>query len=188
MNIRSYSSFRGTWTDFKRNGRNRKPRGVTLIELMVTVAILAILLGLAAPSFDSFILSGRLRALSNDMLSSVMLARSEAIKRNSIVRLCASSGGASCDGGSWGNGWIVVASAGGEVIHRHQRAPEGYSVVDEIGNLTAISFNSSGLAQSAADFKVCRKTPTVGDQERIVRVRVGGARVDRPNPSSGSCP
>ena len=63
-------------------------KGFSLVELLVVVAILGVLAGLAAPSFTSLIRSNRLTAAANDLLGAVALARSEALKRAQRVVLC----------------------------------------------------------------------------------------------------
>jgi prepilin-type N-terminal cleavage/methylation domain-containing protein len=72
--------------------RGRAPRasatrGFTLIELMIAIAVFAILLAIAVPSFRDASLAARLGSIANNMVASVQLARSEAIKRNAVVRL-----------------------------------------------------------------------------------------------------
>lgn len=88
----------------------------TLIELMVTIAIAGILLAIAVPSFSELVSNNRLSARSNEMVSAIAFARSEAMKRGRPVTLCrsANSGsgvetGWSCATGSggWETGWVV---------------------------------------------------------------------------------
>ncbi|MEY2684801.1 MAG: hypothetical protein RJA09_1945, partial [Pseudomonadota bacterium] len=71
----------------------RPQRGVTLIELMITVAIVAILASLAAPSFRDSIVRNRLSSAITDVMTAVNFARSESIKRGRTVTLCRSSNG-----------------------------------------------------------------------------------------------
>ena len=71
-------------------------RGFTLIELLITIAILGILLGIAAPSFNEAILSNRLAGYANTFVAGASVARSEAIKRNFSITMCRSADGATC--------------------------------------------------------------------------------------------
>jgi type IV fimbrial biogenesis protein FimT len=87
-------------------------RGFTLIELMVTVAVLAILVMLAAPSFRNAIMNVRMSAQVNDLMSDLALARSEAIKRNLTVIVCPSvAPHTACSGQDFKVGWMVFADA-----------------------------------------------------------------------------
>jgi type IV fimbrial biogenesis protein FimT len=82
--------------------------GFTLIELMVTIAIAGILLGVAIPSFTDTIASNRLTTTTNELVTALNLARSEAIKRGVRVTLCKSANGSSCtNSGNWLQGWII---------------------------------------------------------------------------------
>ena len=92
---------------------------------MIAITILALLLGLAVPSFNNAVLGGKLSAFSSDLVASTQLARSEAIKRNQTVRICASSNGTSCgSSGGWEAGWIVLL-ADNTVLQRQQALPHG---------------------------------------------------------------
>lgn len=87
-------------------------RGFTLIELLVTMAVAAILLTIAIPNYQTFMLNSRMSSKSNDLLAALQLARSEAIKRNSRVTLCKGTGGACVTAGTWAQGWMVFNDDG----------------------------------------------------------------------------
>lgn len=83
-------------------------RGFTLLELMFTVTILALLLGLAVPSFVQSVRNNRLIAQTNEFVGALNYTRSEALKRANPVTICASADGATCSNAtSWSTGWIV---------------------------------------------------------------------------------
>ena len=86
-------------------------RGFTLIELMVTVAILAVLLSIAVPSFRESIMNARMTGLANDIMADLNVARAEAVRRNARAYLCTSSNGTTCTGSAWNLGWIVYVDA-----------------------------------------------------------------------------
>lgn len=89
-----------------------KAAGTTMVELLTTLAIVAVLATLAAPSFHTIQLNSRRTAVVNGFLHSLFLARSEAIKRAQIVSVCRSSDGRNCDpsAGDWSAGWIVFVN------------------------------------------------------------------------------
>src|SRR5262245_82911 len=88
-----------------------KAAGTTLVELLTTVAVVAVLATLAAPSFQAFYRDGRRTAAVNGFLHTLFLARSEAIMRSQIVSVCHSSDGQRCDSGvDWSRGWIVFVN------------------------------------------------------------------------------
>ena len=73
-------------------------RGFTIIELMMTVTVLALLLGIAVPSFMETVRNNRIISQNNELISSLNLARSEALKRGGSVSVCASADQATCSG------------------------------------------------------------------------------------------
>ena len=86
--------------------------GFSLLELMITVAVAAILMALAVPSFTSLINNNRLTSGSNALVTAMHHARSEAVRRNARVTLCASADGATCAGtGNW-QGWVTLVTTG----------------------------------------------------------------------------
>jgi type IV fimbrial biogenesis protein FimT len=80
--------------------------GFSLIELMVTIAIVAILLAIGLPSFQGSLRSNRVATTSNELMASVALARSEAVRSARGSGICASADGATC-AGTWNDGWMV---------------------------------------------------------------------------------
>jgi type IV fimbrial biogenesis protein FimT len=167
-----------------RQGVRHRPRGFTLVELITAVAVLAILVALAVPNFNDATLSARLNGFANSLVAAAQVARSEAIKRNSTIRLCASSGGATCDGGEWKEGWIVVTDD--DRVLQHQQALPTEFDITEGGGADELSFLSTVVGTTTASLTVCRSTP-VGSEERVVTISgTGSAYVTIT--TTGTCP
>jgi type IV fimbrial biogenesis protein FimT len=93
-----------------------KSAGTTLMELLTTLAIVAVLATLAAPGMRTLQLDGRRTAVVNSFLHGLFLARSEAIKHAKVVSVCRSGDGSRCDYGAadWSVGWIVFVNSDGD--------------------------------------------------------------------------
>jgi type IV fimbrial biogenesis protein FimT len=166
--------------------------GFTLVELMVALAVFAALLAITLPSYNDMTLGSKLRAQANELVAGAVLARSEAIKRNGFVRMCVSADGASCVAGGWDQGWMVfhdadndgALDAGETVIFRRQAADSGFKI---IGSVASIRFQPTGVGATSSTLTVCRATPTVGGQERVVNISATGrASVTKTNNASCS--
>lgn len=82
--------------------------GFTVIEMMIAIALLAVILTTAVPALGRLFEQQRLTAAANHLVTHLQFARSEAIKRNDLVAACPSSDGGACTGGNrWEDGWIV---------------------------------------------------------------------------------
>lgn len=88
-------------------------RGFTLIELLFVIAAAAILLTVGIPSFQNSVRSNRLTSSVNDLIASLQVARSEAIKRRAPVVMCTTGGAvdpaAGCTAAPWHLGWLIFA-------------------------------------------------------------------------------
>jgi type IV fimbrial biogenesis protein FimT len=150
-------------------------RGFTLIELMIVLVIVAVFVMIAAPSYSTLTQRTRLKSYANEVVASAYLARSEAIKRNATMTLCASADGSTCDGGGdWEQGWIVMDS-NDTVIKRQQSLASGM-VLFHLSSATfnTMEFQSSGVVIPAATLKLCQETPSVGVEEKLVTISVTG--------------
>jgi type IV fimbrial biogenesis protein FimT len=86
-------------------------KGFTLVELLITIVVISVLLATGVPAFLDFIKNNRLTAQTNELVSAIQLARSEAVKRGTNTIVCASSNGTSCSDNKddWDKGWIVFS-------------------------------------------------------------------------------
>ncbi len=94
-----------------------KQQGVTLVEMLTTVAVLSILLGIAVPGYGFLVSNTRLAGMTNQLSSALSYARSEAIKQGIRVSLCksasANSSTPTCESGAgWQQGWLVFVDRG----------------------------------------------------------------------------
>jgi type IV fimbrial biogenesis protein FimT len=130
----------------------RATGGFTLVELMITIVVLAILLGLAVPAFKTLMQNDRQWVQQNGLVLSLNQARSEAIKNDMTggVQMCSSSDGATCTGTPWNQGWIVLPSvnpfnpaAAPKPLQVAGALPTGTTLTEFNGNLT-VTFQSNG--------------------------------------------
>ncbi|CAP51017.1 prepilin-type N-terminal cleavage/methylation domain-containing protein [Xanthomonas campestris pv. campestris] len=158
--------------------------GFTLIELMVTVAVLAIVLAVAVPAFGTLIRSSRLTSNANEVVAALQLARSEAVRQNSLVAVCRSDNGSTCaTGGAW-NQFITVVVRSGQVLRVNQ--VRSGTIVDGSPSLNAlndrISFSPDGLARASSGsplngkLSVCLATSSPDQNNRTI-VIANGSRV-----------
>ena len=133
----------------------KKDFGFTLIELMITLVLAAILVGIAIPNFSTLIQNNRLTTEINEFLTAISIARSEAVKRADRITMCISSDGAACiTTGDWSQGWIIFidanndASATGEEVLRVHGSLSTGTTLDGSANLDDyISYESDGTSQ-----------------------------------------
>ncbi len=183
-----------------------KIRGFTLIELLVVISVMAILVALVVPSFGRMIQSNSVSSDVNTFLSDMRFARGEAVRRGTLVVMCASNNpetAPDCDGGvNWHKGWIVFedrnnsgtydSTAPAEPLLR-QQGPISRSggMIDGSGAATKFHFVATGRLRSVADATNITVSPASGSGDttlqRIVCVSASGrARVAGDGSSSCS--
>lgn len=160
----------------------RGASGFSLLELVVVMAILAIVAVMAMPALSSVVNSNRLAAQSNDLVASLQLARSEAVRRNARVTLCPSADGLTCDvaaapGVAW-EGWITVVDSDSEVL----RSSVVKAPVQVTSAVAAITFRADGLARQAGGgllattLTACIPTQEPPENRRVISI-ASGSRV-----------
>lgn len=151
----------------------RRMRGFTLIELVTAVTLLAILAGLAVPTFQGFIANQRIRNTSFDLMAALMLARSEAVTRNGNVSF-------SQTGTGWAAGWQVKSGADTLLS---QDTVRNLSITDS-ANLAAIVYGKDGRTSTAATrFTIAPASAISGVSPRCVSVGPSGV----PSSRVGAC-
>jgi type IV fimbrial biogenesis protein FimT len=140
-------------------------RGFTLVELLVTVAIVAILASLGGPSFIKFLDKQATTSQANEFADAVRMARSEALKRGLAVKVCrvadpsASPLACATSTGDWRNGWLVTDGTTNFLVRQAVTNSGGIT-----SNKIAITFQPTGIALGAAtsfsfnsnDSTICR--------------------------------
>lgn len=158
-------------------------KGFTLIELMITLAVAAILLAAAVPSYRSFVQDNRSAAQANSVLRALAYTRSEAVKRAEVVTICQSGNQSSCGGGtSWQSGWIVFND-----VDQDGALDSGTDTLLQVGNglsggstLTAgktfIRYAASGALMDPDNTITFTLTPAdcQGNMKRIIEVIASG--------------
>lgn len=143
--------------------------GFTLVELMVTIAVVMVLTVLAVPSFQTFLAGRRVEATADTLVSDFRYARSEAVKRTNRVTICPSVTGTSCagPGGLWKNGWIVFVDDDGDgtvdvgdVVLRVQDALPGITSIAASDGSSAYKFVFEATGWSKAASWTFWVTPT----------------------------
>jgi len=134
-------------------------RGITLVELLVSTVVVAVLVGLAVPSLKSMLLNNRISAQMDRLFASMNYARNTALNNNVSVKVCPVSvaGSATC-GANWSSGWIVVNVGNNALLESHPVAPNDpiLSVVPIGGvSLSSVVFDQRGLTTTQGNFKTC---------------------------------
>ncbi|MCC5072315.1 MULTISPECIES: GspH/FimT family pseudopilin [Xanthomonas] len=158
-----------------------RSRGFTLIELMVTVAVLAIMAAIAYPSFQGVLRSNRVAAANNELMALLNLARSEAIRNGQGGGVCGSSGGIVCDGVwsggvlAWGDTNANGALDSGEAVLRYSTGNPRL-VVQGPASGNVIAFDARGRRRAATDQQLGLQPDQCGGQalRRALSVNASG--------------
>lgn len=153
---------------------------------MITVAIIAILATLAAPSFRDMVVRNRLSGLSNELMVALQYARSEAINRRGTVTVCRSANGIGCaTAGGWEQGWVVFHDLDGDgvvdgpvvgppaqpaeaVLRVWPAASPGYTVRTDAGVGARLRYDPRGQARETGFFILCHNNQLLNARALVV--------------------
>lgn len=179
--------------------KNRS-HGFTLVELLITIAILGILMAIALPSYQQFVLNTRMTTQANEFLTMLNFTRSEAVKRNTRVTMCKSSDGTGClvtaltaSPASWQPGWIVFVDGstagivdGTDTILRVQGAlTRGSTFLANANLVNYVSFVSNGRTQldngglQSGTFFLCSPDTSMLRRKIVLTQSTSRVRVDK---------
>lgn len=120
-------------------------KGFTLIELMVTIAVAAILIGIALPSFQTVSRNNAVRATTNDLISTINLARQQSLSMRTQVEVAPIAGG-------WGNGW-TISFADNSAGEDAEFLPRDKVSITSSGDNAALAFRARGGLQGGGDIE-----------------------------------
>lgn len=174
----------------------KNAHGFTLVELLITILVAALLMALAIPAFHSFVENNRLAASTNQLVSALAVARSEGIHRRENVTLCSSADLATCAvSASWETGWIAFTDRNGNgaidgtdvMLRVWEAIPAGHTLT-ATGGTTQVIFDRLGIANIITNeiFRLANPDCRTGqaNRERTVTLLTSGsvnvARADCP--------
>lgn len=134
-----------------------KNNGFTIVEMMITITVITIILALALPNLTQFFARNNLAGTTNELIAGINQARSEAVTRSTIVSICPSNDGVSCDPGNWEGGWIVFLDpnnnrsidAGENIVNLGNNISSDAVTIDGFNG--GLTFTSSGLLSGLAN-------------------------------------
>lgn len=161
----------------------REARGFTLVELLVTLAVLTIIISLGVPMYGQFTQGAGLTSRTSELVSAINLARSEAVTRRAPIRLAAVEG-------DWTLGWEVHDDAAVPTMLRITdfRGSDVNYDIDEVSDLATLTFDGQGRVSDLAQFTLCLRGEgntngrllTLSRFGRVETVNIAGSGVDCP--------
>ncbi|SFF74743.1 type IV fimbrial biogenesis protein FimT [Duganella sp. CF458] len=148
----------------------KRQTGFGLVETMAVVAVIAILAAVGMPAMQDFITNQRVKSTSSDLFTSILRARSEAIKRNKDVTIAPTT--------NWNTGWTIPSPNPGEPALASFTTRSQITVA---GPAAGVTFNPAGRVKGDTDLQFSITSST--GKASCIRIDLGG----RPNVQAKSC-
>ncbi|OHX18976.1 GspH/FimT family pseudopilin [Chromobacterium sphagni] len=175
----------------KRSSVTDHQNGFTLLELLIVMALLAVVLALAVPAYQSTIATNSILSESNNLYGDILFIRNEAIKRGQVVLLCPSSNGNSCNTSvsnntNWATGWLALVAANnscgdstGTILRQQKAFTSGDSASYSNAGNTTLCFNRMGYVPSGNVGMVSFNTPgnIAANRRCVVLAAVGHPQI-----------
>ena len=170
--------------------------GATVLELMVTLAVAALLATTGVPSFQAYLQRQHVTAAVNRLHHDLAFARSQAVYRNAVVIACPGDPETGCSPGSdWSAGWIVFEDADGdqalsaaETVARHAQLAEDVRIVNSAGRSAVRFFPDGSAPGSNTSLSLCGRNGPPGARKLVVS-NIGRIRRDTwPDLDPARCP
>jgi len=169
--------------------------GLSVIEVLILLAVLAVVVLIAVPGSSMLLESYRLKSTSSELVDGLNLARSEAIRRASTVRVCPSSNGRFCrEDGRWNEGWLVFSDGNGDGVVQEIELLQSFEGPDPHVHILAngaarnsAAFTMSGLVGDEGvregEFVICHEGD--GEDSRTIAIDADGwvSVSSMPNPA-----
>lgn len=186
---------------------SRHATGFTLVELMVTIAVLAILLAIGIPSFAALIASNRLTSATNELVAALQTGRTEAIRRNARITVCPAAPTDNGCSGAWRDGWIAfidqtrgsapAPESANDILFRGGPLPSGIVAVANAPLSSYASFTADGFSSQlgggflAGTLRVCSTSTALTNDRRardLVLIASGRIVLTTPTDVASTCP
>ena len=144
----------------------RYQRGLTMLEIMISIAVLGVILAIGIPSYAHITISSGLTSDTNDLVASMQFARSEAITRGEAVTVCAANANldACSGGGDWASGWVILDAATNPIRVHPALTQNAAAEVNVQNGVGAVVFNRNGFSTNSRTIRLCGPR---GDTRRI---------------------
>ncbi|HJR72154.1 MAG TPA: GspH/FimT family pseudopilin [Luteimonas sp.] len=174
--------------------------GFTLVELVVTLAVVAIIVSMAVPSFTGLMNSNRLTSQSNEIIAALQSARMDAIRRNAPAYFCSSNNNATCTNTSPWTGWIVYTDIdrdntvdAGELLRTGTVRGTVSVVTSSAIKNNRVAFRPDGLAREggvllSGTFRICMPVKLPAENAREIAIGSGSRISTTSKALSGACP